>query len=59
MANNNHIAIAGENADGILDLFFLYLGGKCAGLLGRQDASAEAQHGGFEGKTRARGGRIE
>ena len=59
MTDDDHVAVAGDDADGILDLLTVDCGGEDAGLFGGEDAPAEAKHGGFKRETGAGGGLVE
>ena len=57
--NDDDVAIAGEDADGVFNLLGFDLRGECARLLSREHAPAQPQHGRFERKTRPHGRRVE
>ncbi len=59
MANDDNIAIAADDADGVLNLFGLDLRGERARMFGGEHASAQPMHGGFETEARAGGRLIE
>src|ERR1035437_1498678 len=59
VANDDDVAIARNDADGILELLAFNLRGEDTGLLGRKHTAAQTMHGRFEGKAGARGGRVE
>ena len=59
MANHDDVAIAANDADGILHLFGFDLGGERASMFGGEHASAQPVHGRFKAEARPGGRLIE
>ena len=59
MADDDHVAVAADDADGVFDLLALDLRGEGARVFGGKNASAQPMHGGFKRKTCAGGGLVK